>query len=201
MEDVCANPDIGEAKLGDLAGIRVHKFKFQRQEYLMAYRPPRVEPRQSSGAIKPERIDFYQVGTHENFTTNSSAIYASRENHESRHDRPRTVRGPASTAGRRTRKVLLLLESQAFPEVDLTHEQVFGHLAGELFTVQEAAEYLEMSVPNFRRYVRHGQIAPTPDRGTQPDVRDPSVEGAQARAEPSGSKENHADYSQRRGVT
>jgi len=67
VEDVCANPDIGEAKLGDLAGIRVHKFKFQRQEYLMAYRPPRVEPRQSSGAIKPERIDFYQVGTHENF--------------------------------------------------------------------------------------------------------------------------------------
>lgn len=64
---------------------------------------------------------------------------------------------PAAERG----KFFLLLESQAFPEVDLTHEQVFGHLAGELFTVQEAAEYLEMSVPNFRRYMRHGQIAPT----------------------------------------
>ena len=27
-------------------------------------------------------------------------------------------------------------------------------------TVQEAAEYLEMSVPNFRRYVQRGQITP-----------------------------------------
>jgi excisionase family DNA binding protein len=33
-------------------------------------------------------------------------------------------------------------------------------LAAETFTVPEAAEYLEMSVPNFRRYVRHGQITP-----------------------------------------
>lgn len=27
-------------------------------------------------------------------------------------------------------------------------------------TKQEAAEYLEMSVPNFRRYVRRGEITP-----------------------------------------
>ena len=53
----------------------------------------------------------------------------------------------------------LIFES---PEcVSLTYEDVFGHLAGETFTVAEAAEYLDMSVPNFRRYVRRGQIAPT----------------------------------------
>jgi excisionase family DNA binding protein len=57
-------------------------------------------------------------------------------------------------------RFFLLLESQAFRDDNFTHEQVFGHLAAEAFTVREAAEYLEMSVPNFRRYVRRGQITP-----------------------------------------
>ena len=39
VEQVCEIPDIGELKQGDLAGIRVYKFKFQRQEYLLAYQP------------------------------------------------------------------------------------------------------------------------------------------------------------------
>ena len=63
---------------------------------------------------------------------------------------------PATERG----KFFLLLESRAFQEEDFTYEDVFGHLAGETFTVAEAAEYLDMSVPNFRRYVRRGQIAP-----------------------------------------
>jgi len=63
---------------------------------------------------------------------------------------------PATERG----KFFLLLESQAFRDDNCTHEQVFGHLAAAAFTVQEAAEYLEMSVPNFRRYVRRGQITP-----------------------------------------
>jgi excisionase family DNA binding protein len=63
---------------------------------------------------------------------------------------------PASERGR----FFLLLESRAFRDDNFTHEQVFGHLATEAFTVREAAEYLEMSVPNFRRYVRRGQITP-----------------------------------------
>ena len=63
---------------------------------------------------------------------------------------------PATERG----KFFLLLESQAFRDDNLTHEQVFGHLADTLFTVQEAAEYLEMLVPNFQRYVRRGQITP-----------------------------------------
>ena len=67
VDAVCANPDIGEAKTGDLAGIWVYKFKFQRQEYLVAYRPPTVEQRRQSADIELLMIDFYQVGSHENF--------------------------------------------------------------------------------------------------------------------------------------
>jgi hypothetical protein len=37
---VCARPDIGEAKTGDLTGIYAHKFKHKTQEYLMAYHVP-----------------------------------------------------------------------------------------------------------------------------------------------------------------
>ena len=59
---ICGAPEIGELKVGDLAGIRVHKFQFNRQQYLIAYRP--------HDSNKPTQflfIDFYQVGTHENF--------------------------------------------------------------------------------------------------------------------------------------
>jgi uncharacterized protein YozE (UPF0346 family) len=65
VEEVRANPDLGEAKRGDLAGLWVYKFKFQ--EYLMAYRPPTVEQRQQSAEVDLLVIDFYQVGSHENF--------------------------------------------------------------------------------------------------------------------------------------
>lgn len=67
VEDLCANPDIGEAKLGDLVGIWVYKFKFNRQEYLIAYRPPSEEIRGQEMDIELLIIDFYQVGSHENF--------------------------------------------------------------------------------------------------------------------------------------
>ena len=36
VEEICEAPEMGEAKVGDLAGIRVRKFKFNRQEYLIA---------------------------------------------------------------------------------------------------------------------------------------------------------------------
>lgn len=48
-------PDIGEAKIGDLAGFHVHKFTFNRQQYLIAYRH------------ENDTLTFYMVGTHENF--------------------------------------------------------------------------------------------------------------------------------------
>lgn len=62
VEVICEMPEIGELKAGDLADIRIHKFRFNRQEYLVAYRPPaRNVP------VEFLIIDFYQVGSHENF--------------------------------------------------------------------------------------------------------------------------------------
>ena len=55
IEKVGENPDIGETKLGDLQGIQVRKFKFQRQNFLIAYR------------VTGPEIIFYTIGTHENF--------------------------------------------------------------------------------------------------------------------------------------
>jgi hypothetical protein len=67
VEDVCAHPDIGAAKAGDLAGIWVYKFKFNRQEYLIAYRPPSLEAWKLGIEVELLMMDFYQVGLHENF--------------------------------------------------------------------------------------------------------------------------------------
>ncbi|MGK5026960.1 type II toxin-antitoxin system RelE/ParE family toxin [Janthinobacterium sp. RB2R34] len=70
VEEVCNTPAIGEAKTGDLQGIRVYKFVQNRQQYLIAYRPPTVEQLEANGAdIELLFIDFYQVGVHENFYT------------------------------------------------------------------------------------------------------------------------------------
>lgn len=52
---IIGNPHIGDAKKGDLSGFRVHKFVFQKQEYLIAYK------------IQKDCIIFYLIGTHENF--------------------------------------------------------------------------------------------------------------------------------------
>jgi len=62
VEVVCEMPEIGELKVGDLAGVRVHKFRFNRHEYLIAYRPPAKD-----APLEFLIIDFYQVGVHENF--------------------------------------------------------------------------------------------------------------------------------------
>jgi len=62
VDVVCAAPDIGELKTADLAGVRVYKFRFNRQQYLLAYR---LLPHQPD--VEFLIIDFYQVGTHENF--------------------------------------------------------------------------------------------------------------------------------------
>jgi excisionase family DNA binding protein len=42
----------------------------------------------------------------------------------------------------------------------LNHEQVFGHLRNITFSAKEAAEFLEISIPTFRRYVQSGKIKP-----------------------------------------
>ncbi|MBU3931494.1 MAG: type II toxin-antitoxin system RelE/ParE family toxin [Proteobacteria bacterium] len=55
VDRIIADPDIGEGKKGDLAGFRVHKFKFHRQEYLISYE------------TGDENLLFVMIGTHENF--------------------------------------------------------------------------------------------------------------------------------------
>jgi len=58
VEDVVANPGVGELKKGALAGFRVHKFTMNRQLTLMAYK------------AENDFLVLYQVGPHENFYKN-----------------------------------------------------------------------------------------------------------------------------------
>ena len=69
VDEVCERPYDGEAKVGDLLGFYVWKFKFNRQEYLIAYRPPSKEVVDTVSDLEIEFlvIDFYKVGSHENF--------------------------------------------------------------------------------------------------------------------------------------
>jgi DNA-directed RNA polymerase specialized sigma24 family protein len=64
----------------------------------------------------------------------------------------------------RARFYTLLAEPNLANE-SLTHQQVFGHLAGEEFTSQEAADYLDVSIATFRRYVKAGRISPSSEMG------------------------------------
>jgi len=53
---VADNTEIGEAKVGDLAGIRIYKFKKVNQLCLLAYR-----------VLDEDSIKLLTVGYHENF--------------------------------------------------------------------------------------------------------------------------------------
>ena len=64
---------------------------------------------------------------------------------------------PSSERGR----FFALLGRQFFQDDNLTHEQVFGHLADDTFTAHEAAEYLEVSIATLRRYVQGGKLKPS----------------------------------------
>ncbi len=57
---ICGDPAIGEFKTGDLARIQVHKFRFDGREWLIAYHV-------NNGEVEVVLIDFFQIGTHENF--------------------------------------------------------------------------------------------------------------------------------------
>ncbi len=62
VEMICETPEIGELKARDLADVRAYKSRFNQQEYPIAYRSPaRNIP------IEFMIIDFYQIGTYENF--------------------------------------------------------------------------------------------------------------------------------------
>lgn len=56
-----------------------------------------------------------------------------------------------------------ILSTNAFRDEDgdMSHEQLFGHLADDEFTATEAAEYLEISMSTFRRLVAAGRLAPS----------------------------------------
>jgi len=58
IADIVIDPDIGEPKKGDLAGVYVHKFKCVQQLYLLAYE------------FDPTTRTLLLVGTHENFYRN-----------------------------------------------------------------------------------------------------------------------------------
>lgn len=64
VAEVCHNPMLGHQKLGDLQGIFVYKFRFNTQEYLMAYQFDHF-----AGALEITWIEFSQIGPHENFYT------------------------------------------------------------------------------------------------------------------------------------
>ena len=64
VAEVCNNPRVGQQKLGDLQGIFVYKFRFNTQEYLMAYQFDHF-----AGVLEITWIEFCQIGPHENFYT------------------------------------------------------------------------------------------------------------------------------------
>ncbi|MBT3879168.1 MAG: type II toxin-antitoxin system RelE/ParE family toxin [Candidatus Scalindua sp.] len=55
VKNIINNPEIGELKKGDLKAIRVHKFKFKSQLYLLSYE------------IKGDTLSLYLIDTHENY--------------------------------------------------------------------------------------------------------------------------------------
>jgi hypothetical protein len=57
VKSIIADPDKGEAKKGDLSGIKVLKFKYLRQQMLLAY----------SVSIDRSQIALIGYGVHENF--------------------------------------------------------------------------------------------------------------------------------------
>ena len=55
VKNIIENPEAGELKKGDLKGIRVLKFRFNNQLFLLSYE------------IIEDKVYLYTVGTHENF--------------------------------------------------------------------------------------------------------------------------------------
>lgn len=57
VKELVKNPKLGEMKKGDLAGIQVYKFQFQKQQMLLAY----------SVSLDKTQIVLMGYGVHENF--------------------------------------------------------------------------------------------------------------------------------------
>jgi len=57
-------------------------------------------------------------------------------------------------------RFFVLLGESAFEKHNFSHAEVFGEVLSAEFTVEEAAEYLEVSISTFRRYVQSKKISP-----------------------------------------
>ncbi len=58
-------------------------------------------------------------------------------------------------------RFFMMLSEKAVRDDDLSHGELFGHLAEDEFTSQDAAEYLEVSISTFRRLVSSGRLNPS----------------------------------------
>jgi len=56
VRGIVADPEIGDTKVGDLAGVRVYKFHMDKMLTLLAYR-----------VLDDETLKLLMVGPHENF--------------------------------------------------------------------------------------------------------------------------------------
>ena len=56
IKAIASKPEIGEAKVGDLEGIYVYKFKLVDRQWLLGYR-----------VISSKKITLLLIGPHENF--------------------------------------------------------------------------------------------------------------------------------------
>lgn len=80
-EVILVNPLEGVQKSGDLSDFWIHKFKFKKQEFLIAYRFPQYQGKphevrekltsKATSTIEVEILDidieFKKIGSHENF--------------------------------------------------------------------------------------------------------------------------------------
>ena len=58
-------------------------------------------------------------------------------------------------------KLFTLVVNNAFRDQEnFSHEEVFGHLRTELYSAEEAATYLEISLPTLRRLVQSKRLQP-----------------------------------------
>jgi len=62
-------------------------------------------------------------------------------------------------------KFFALLAEGSVEGENFTHEEVFGHLVEDEFTSEEAADYLEVSMSTFRRYIGAGKIRASSEVG------------------------------------
>jgi hypothetical protein len=55
VNQIINKPEFGELKKGDLAGIRVYKFSYESQQFLLSYK------------YSTNELQLYTIGSHENF--------------------------------------------------------------------------------------------------------------------------------------